>query len=73
MALAAPAAQWDSLAKLAVPLCPLFCVVQVAKHMEKQQKEKERRAMERLHLLLPALGPTVRAVALQVGEACVCK
>lgn len=37
----------------------------VAKHMEKQQKEKERRAMERLHLLLPALGPTVRAVALQ--------
>jgi hypothetical protein len=39
--------------------------VQVAKHMEKQQKEKEARAMERLHLLLPALGPTVRAVALQ--------
>ncbi|KAL4433824.1 hypothetical protein ABPG75_000265 [Micractinium tetrahymenae] len=37
----------------------------VAKHLEKQQKEKERRAMERLHLLLPALGPTVRAVALQ--------
>ncbi|KAL4450751.1 hypothetical protein ABPG77_001107 [Micractinium sp. CCAP 211/92] len=37
----------------------------VAKHMEKQQKEKETRAMERLHLLLPALGPTVRAVALQ--------
>lgn len=33
--------------------------------MEKQQKEKEARAMERLHLLLPALGPTVRAVALQ--------
>jgi len=38
---------------------------QVAKHMEKQQKEREARAMERLHLLLPALGPTVRAVALQ--------
>ena len=38
---------------------------QVAKHLEKQQKEKEARAMERLHLLLPALGPTVRAVALQ--------
>ncbi|KAI7841757.1 hypothetical protein COHA_004623 [Chlorella ohadii] len=37
----------------------------VAKHLEKQQKEKEARAMERLHLLLPALGPTVRAVALQ--------
>ena len=38
---------------------------QVAKHIEKQQKEKESRAMERLHLLLPALGPTLRAVALQ--------
>ncbi|EFN57120.1 hypothetical protein CHLNCDRAFT_143975 [Chlorella variabilis] len=37
----------------------------VAKHLEKQQKEKEARAMERLHLLLPALGPTVRAAALQ--------
>ncbi|PSC69161.1 RNA-binding 25 [Micractinium conductrix] len=37
----------------------------VAKHLEKQQKEKEQRAMERLHLLLPALGPTVRAIALQ--------
>lgn len=37
----------------------------VAKHLEKQQKEKETRAMERLHLLLPALGPTVRALALQ--------
>ena len=33
--------------------------------MEKQQKQKEARAMERLHLLLPALGPTVRAVALE--------
>lgn len=48
-------------ARLSVPFA-----LQVAKHLEKQQKEKEQRAMERLHLLLPALGPTVRAIALQV-------
>ena len=33
--------------------------------MEKQQKDKEARAMERLHLLLPTLGTAVRALALQ--------
>eukprot|EP00887_Chlorella_sp_A99_P003746 scaffold7.g3746.t1 len=37
----------------------------VAKHLEKQQKEKENKAMEKLKLLAPQLGPAVRAMALQ--------
>ena len=44
---------------------PTTLPAQVAKHLEKQQKDKEARAMERLHLLLPTLGTAVRALALQ--------
>lgn len=37
----------------------------VAKHAERQQKEKEERAMSKLHQLLPHLGKATHAVALQ--------
>jgi hypothetical protein len=38
---------------------------QVAKHMDKLQQEKEHKAAEKLQALMPQLGPSVRALALQ--------